>query len=212
MRKRTSTVLAFGLLVTAWQLSTAIPARAARSCSYVEFDKGSNINSDLLVHLFDQQARCSIVPIYRVGSGLTEDACQTNQGWLPNGWYDMTSTGMEHNYAGDLIRGRVWALQNKTCSDGTLRTQLFIHTEETTNNGQICTSDNDDPWCWDNTRADPGAQVGSNDYKSVGCIKVRRSSADEGNWNNDLGPFHSDWHDAWTGHNDGINDAVYVHN
>ena len=37
---------------------------------------------------------------------------------------------MQHDdYAGNLIKGRAFYLGNKRCHDGTLRTDLFIHTE-----------------------------------------------------------------------------------
>lgn len=151
----------------------APPAAAARSCLYFEFVKNTNINSTLYWRWMDDYGRCLHSDSWRAGSGVTTDPCQTNQGWLPNGWYDLDSTGHVDGYGGMAIKGRVWSLQDKNCSDGTPRTELFIHTEETQSNGQSCSSDPDDPWCWDKTAACSTCGAGTNDYKSEGCIKVR---------------------------------------
>ncbi len=122
----------------------------------------------------------------------------------------MTSEGHIHDRNGAEIKGRVWALQDKACSGGIVRTELFIHTEETNTNTQECTSATDDPWCWDSTAA-PGGSTGSNDYYSQGCIKVRRNSP-EGSWPNNMGNLDSDWHNRGPGGKQaGRTDTVYVH-
>lgn len=186
-------------------------ARADRSCLYFEFDKGTNINSTLYWRWMDDLGRCIYSHSWRAGSGDTQDACQVNHGWLPNGWYDLKSTGHRDDYDGRLIKGRVWSLQDKACRDGIVRTALFIHTEETRAQGQECRPDDpDDQWCWDSTAA-PGGSVGSNDYFSQGCIKVRRKSP-EGNWANDMKAADDDWHAAGLGQAGGRTDTVYVHN
>ncbi|GIU99793.1 MAG: hypothetical protein KatS3mg014_1409 [Actinomycetota bacterium] len=116
-----------------------------------------------------------------------------------------------NNYDGSAIWGRVWHLQDKQCHDGTWRTELFIHTEETSGNGQRCTSDPDDPECWDDTPASPGGNPGTNDFKSQGCIKVRRQSP-EGSWPDAMSDVHSDWHDiGGLGHGQARADSLYVH-
>ena len=82
------------------------------------------------------------------------------KGWLPTGWYSLW--GHWNGYNGSKIKGRVWYVQNKQCSNGTWRTELLIHTEETQSNGQNCTSAYDDPFCWERPE----------DHYSQGCIKL----------------------------------------
>jgi hypothetical protein len=52
--------------------------------------------------------------------------------------------------------------------------------------------------------------VGTNDYFSAGCIKVRRQSP-EGSWANDMATVHTDWHNAGLSQEGGRTDTVYVH-
>ncbi len=194
-------------------LLAPVRAHAARSCLYYEFVKDTNVHSDLNWRYVDDYGRCIRVHNYRAGSGTTTDPCQINKGWLPNGWYDLSSsgpTGHADNYSGSTIWGRVWHLQDKKCHDGTWRTELFIHTEETSSNGQQCTSDPDDPKCWDDTSASPGGDPGTNDFKSHGCIKVRRQSPEE-SWPDAMSDVPSDWHDiGGLGHGQARADSVYV--
>ena len=67
---------------------------------------------------------------WRAGSGLpggsATNSCVKNHGWLPNGRYSLRQYD---DYAGSLIHGRAFRLSDKRCSNGTLREQLFIHTE-----------------------------------------------------------------------------------
>jgi hypothetical protein len=101
---------------------------------------------------------------FRAGAGNgSTNRCESNAGPLPfNDYYPINHYD---NYAGSAIRGRAWHLPNSWCmwwepnGGGVLRTELFIHTEETTSQGQSCSSE---PWCWN----------GQNDYYSAGCIKV----------------------------------------
>jgi hypothetical protein len=102
---------------------------------------------------------------WRAGSGNgSQNRCATNQGPIPQGTTSITFHS--DSYAGTSVRGRVWALDSMRCVAGdpnsTLRTELFIHTEETSSRGQTCGSPYDERWCWD----------GPNDYYSQGCIKV----------------------------------------
>jgi hypothetical protein len=192
-------------------------ALAQRSCHYFEFAKGTNINSTLRWWYTDEYGRCNRSLEWRAGSGENTNACDAvtpndpDGGWLPNGWYDLQ--GHWNDYAGASIRGRVWWMQDKRCSDGTLRTELFIHTEETSANGQDCSSAADDPWCWDSTAAYSGAGAGTNDFYSQGCIKVRRQSP-EGSWPDAMSDVHSTWHNRGGGSAHGTfarTDTVYVH-
>ncbi len=181
-------------------------ALANRSCNYLAFRKDTNNNSPLLAYwTFD--GNCAGSESWRAGSGTTTDTCEVNKGWLPDGWYDLQSPYMEHNYSGTAIRGRVWRLQDKKCWSGQWRTELFIHTEETADNSQVCTSDSDDPWCWDGT---PSGNA-TNDYYSQGCVKVRRSSP-EHNKGGDIGPLHNRWHNSLGLDHSARTDALYVYN
>lgn len=98
---------------------------------------------------------------YRAGSGSGTNACATNN-WIPVGGYNVTYH--QDNFAGSKIQGRVWKISDYQCSNGVLRWDLFVHSEETSSNGQSCPTGNDDPFCWE----------GANDYYSNGCIKVAR--------------------------------------
>jgi len=212
-------LLAAFTLGAAVLVAPAPAAQAQRSCHYFEFVKGTNINSTLRWWYTDQYGRCNRSVEWRAGSGTSTNACLRNAGWLPNGWYDLADgsnapqpIGHVNQYTGSSIFGRVWHLQDKRCSDGTLRTELFIHTEEKPNNGQYCTSDPDDLQCWDSTPAYSGASSGTNDYYSQGCIKVRRPS-DEGNWPDAMSDVHSTWHNlgGGAGHGEARPDRLYVH-
>jgi hypothetical protein len=86
--------------------------------------------------------------------GPGRDECATNHGWLPNGQYHSgvgaTTTQFFYKTAGDpVIRGYVWYLGDKPCSGGTLRTELFIHSQGLSG--------------WTNAN-----------YASNGCIKVNQ--------------------------------------
>ena len=159
-------------------------------------------------------------PLRAVEGGLgDEESCRPNHGWLPNGWYDLW--GHWNNYD-QTIKGRVWWVENMYCPDGTtLRTELFIHTEEGAGTGpnnqpQLCGQqlpDDDLPYCWDKKPAYSGAQNGTYDYYSNGCIKVRRQSP-EGSWANDMLDVHNTWHDLGGrgGHGQFTRtDTLYVH-
>ena len=113
--------------------------------------------------------------IWRAGSGSGTTACEKNN-WIPVGSYDVPFH--DDNYAGSDIRGRVWRLSDYQCSNGVVRNELFIHSEETSSNGQSCPTGGDDPFCWE----------GANDYYS-GCIKIARKPVT--NSQSDLGRLDS---------------------
>jgi hypothetical protein len=96
----------------------------------------------------------------RAGSGINTDACQHNN-WIPRGYYDVL--WHDDYYGGSKVQGRVWRLSDYQCSNGVRRTELFIHSEETWQQGQSC-GPGDYPFCWD----------GDGDYYSFGCIKLAR--------------------------------------
>jgi hypothetical protein len=97
----------------------------------------------------------------RAGSGSGTDACQ-HYNWIPRGYYNVL--WHDDYYGGSAIQGRVWRLSDYQCSNGVRRTELFIHSEETSGQGQYCPSSGDDAFCWE----------GDNDYYSYGCIKLAR--------------------------------------
>ena len=129
-----------------------------------EFRRGTNTNSTLWIKKKDATNYSVIASqSFRAGSGSSQDECESGVGWLPTGRYDIVLH--VHNYDGSKIKGRVWQLSDKRCNGGTgtLRTELFIHTEETASMGQDCIAGiADAPFCWE----------GDNDYYSAGCIKL----------------------------------------
>ena len=90
------------------------------------------------------------------------DECAKGRGWLPDGRYRLR---FHRDYAGNLIKGRAFRLDDHTCRNGrTRRVQLFIHTEQGAGNVQCADLPGDQPCRWEMPRID--------DYKSAGCIKM----------------------------------------
>jgi len=102
---------------------------------------------------------------WRAGSGLpggsTTNSCVKGHGWLPDGRYTLRQ---HDDYAGNLIHGRAFRLSDKRCSNGTLREQLFIHTEAAAGNRQCADGSGDQICRWEFPKI--------NDYTSHGCIKM----------------------------------------
>jgi hypothetical protein len=102
---------------------------------------------------------------WRAGSGLpgrsTTSPCVKGHGWLPDGRYALRQYD---DYAGSLIHGRAFRLSDKRCANGTLRVQLFIHTEAGADNKQCGDSPGDQLCRWEYPKI--------NDYTSHGCIKL----------------------------------------
>ncbi len=85
---------------------------------------------------------------YRAGAGSTPNSCvkttsEQAGGWLPRGFY--TPYGTWWNYPGTIVKGPAIGLENKDCGNGTIRTELFVHSSY--------------PWT-------------ENRYYSYGCIKL----------------------------------------
>jgi hypothetical protein len=186
------------LVVVVASFFAADLARAATITSF-RYHRDSLINATLTLHRRDANTgRILNTDSWRAGSGTVQDACNKADpahgdnvgGWLPTGFYDITRH--VHNYPGSSVQGRVWQLQNHACSDGTVRTELFIHTEETSSGGQSC-----EQFCWD----------GPNDYYSQGCIKVARAGAAP----TDIAEANNHW-DAWDGRHGAFTavDRLYV--
>ena len=101
---------------------------------------------------------------WRAGSGFTRtstNACVRNDGWLPNGVYHPR---LFSDYGGSVIKGRAIYLGQHRCGNGTMRQELFIHTEQGAGSRQ-CPDRRGDQLCrWEYPKI--------NDYRSYGCIKL----------------------------------------
>jgi hypothetical protein len=106
---------------------------------------------------------------WRAGSGLpggsATNSCVKGHGWLPDGRYTLRQYD---DYAGNLIHGRAFRLADKRCPNGTLREELFIHTEAAAGNAQCADGPGDQICRWEFPRV--------NDYTSHGCIKMSPSA------------------------------------
>ena len=153
----------------------ALPATGAAYPTWFEFTRQA-LNASTLTLVWEYGPDHYGTQSFRAGSGTSTDACWVGHGHLPTGYYDLE--GHWDNYDG-TIKGRVFYLQDKQCWNGTWRTQLFIHSEETAAQGQYCPTAGDDPYCWE----------GDSDYYSNGCIKVSRAGNPS-----DLRLVHDGWH------------------
>lgn len=152
------------LVATAF-LAASLAAPASAAGGWWTFDRNTNLSSVLSWRWTNPPDTTEHVRTWRAGSGTTTNECEKGKGWLPAGWYSLR--GHWNDYPGTVVRGRVWWIQDKYCASGTtLRTELFIHTEETRERGQYCTAAYDDPFCWEREA----------DYYSLGCIKLARPS------------------------------------
>ena len=101
---------------------------------------------------------------WRAGSGFNRhstNSCRRNNGWLPNGTY---RPRLFADYHGNKIKGRAIYLGQHRCKNGTMRTDLFIHTEQGAGSHQ-CRNRKGDQLCrWE--------YPSYNDYRSYGCIKL----------------------------------------
>ncbi|MGH8973776.1 MAG: hypothetical protein ACRD0C_11305 [Acidimicrobiia bacterium] len=147
----------------------------------IDFGKFELDTTDSHFVLYDDERAVSQ---RRAGSGNGNlDECTPNQGPLPDGQYDGVATWHQDKFAGTKIYGRVVRLQNKACWDGQIRSDLFIHTEETPEQGQAPAGgrrDHDQRW------------DGNGDYKSQGCIKLSRA---ENGGDNGISTLDSWWHE-----------------
>jgi hypothetical protein len=101
---------------------------------------------------------------WRAGSGYfrtSTDACRKNNGWLPDGTYQPR---LARDYDGSLVKGRAIYLGQKACANGTMRADLFIHTEQGAGSRQCPDRPGDQACRWEYPRI--------NDYRSYGCVKL----------------------------------------
>ena len=153
----------------------AAPAAPSTSASppwrgVLTFDKNphNQFNSRLVWRLYHRQGgawKLVLTKSWRAGSGLPgkvgRNSCATSKGWLPNGTYQMRQY---NDYHGNVIHGRAFRLDDKACSSGHVRHDLFIHTESGPGNHQCADRKGDQACRWEYPRI--------NDYKSFGCIKM----------------------------------------
>ncbi|MET7719020.1 L,D-transpeptidase [Streptomyces sp. NPDC005407] len=147
---------------------------AAAGSYYLKFDKNQRNQTKSTLYLMKSVSGPDrVIKKYRAGSGVAKNSCTRFKGWLPNGTYDIKFH--QKRYNGSLIKGYVIKISDKRCSNGTLRNDLFIHSEMTRNGGQGST----EAFRWD----------GASDYKSSGCIKLKPadiknlfSTADSRGW------------------------------
>ena len=167
------TAVLMGLAVVTASLFLAAPAGAAAPPwrGVIIFDKNwqSPSNSRVVWQLHQRQGdgRWKVVETrsWRAGAGMLgrhgRNSCVRNKGWLPDGTYALKQY---NDYSGNLIKGRAFRLEDKRCPNGTVRRNLFIHTEQGARNRQ-CPNRRGDQVCrWEFPRY--------NDYKSAGCIKL----------------------------------------
>jgi hypothetical protein len=177
-------------------VALAIPANALGYPTWFEFTRQTNIASTLTMAWQYGRPGYYGTQTWRAGSGVSTNACWISHGWLPAGYYDLKG---HWDYYDGTIKGRVFYLQNKPCWNGTWRTELFVHSEETANQGQYCPTAGDDPYC----------REGAGDYYSSGCIKVSRAGSPS-----DLRLVHDGWHGKSGDYRHGyftIDNWLYVH-
>jgi hypothetical protein len=155
-----------GVLVAAPAQSEAFPWRAS-----ITFDKNSaNPAASRVVWRLSQLGAGGAWTVvetrdWRAGSGMLgrrgRNSCVRNTGWLPNGEYHLKQW---NDYPGHVIKGRAFQLDDHRCANGTLRRDLFLHTEQGAGSRQCADRRGDQPCRWEFPRV--------NDYKSFGCIKM----------------------------------------
>ena len=113
----------------------------------------------------DANKRTSVQRLeWRAGAGYfrtSTNPCAKNNGWLPDGTYQPR---LARDYQGNVIKGRAIYLGQKACPNGTMRTDLFIHTEQGAGSSQCPNRPGDQACRWEYPRIE--------DYRSFGCIKL----------------------------------------
>ncbi len=168
--------LVAGLLVGPVAVSDPADAKAATRHGVIIFRKNHDnpFRSTLVwkvVRVSGGRSTVVVRKTWRAGSGYfrtSTNACRKNRGWLPDGTYRPT---LFRDYPGNLIKGKAIYLGQKRCANGTLRTDLFIHTEQGPGSRQ-CADRRGDQLCrWEYPKI--------NDYRSFGCVKLSPSAMRE---------------------------------
>ncbi|MEU9320504.1 L,D-transpeptidase family protein [Streptomyces sp. NPDC048295] len=127
---------------------------------YLRFNKGSVTNSRLEL-VKRTPGRDKVIKTYKAGSGQVKNTCAVGKGWLPNAGASKPYAVQWHrkNFDG-IINGFVIKISDRTCHNGTKRTELFIHSEMKPNGKQ------------GTVESERWTDSGPNDYYSNGCIKL----------------------------------------
>ena len=161
------------LFVLASSFLVSVPAEASgpqwRAVITLDKNHRNQFSSRLTWRLHQRQAGGAWKVVetrsWRAGSGLPgrvgRNPCARSRGWLPNGTYGLRQ--VDEN-PGRLIKGRAFRLDDKACPNGTVRRNLYLHTEQGARNRQCPDRAGDQVCRWEHPRI--------NDYKSLGCIKI----------------------------------------
>ena len=161
------------LLAPVVSVPVAERADAAPRASYraiIVFEKSYQRQFDSRVtwRLFEQRGKKRTLVeerSWRAGGGLPRkggtDACARSVGWAPDGSYRIT---LHRDYGGNVIKGGVFRMEDKACRNGTVRQNLFLHTEQGPGSRQCADGKGDQSCRWEWPRI--------NDYKSNGCLKM----------------------------------------
>lgn len=148
VRIRVLSAITTAALATVMSVATATPAHATTSV-WFQFQKqsatfsASSPNATLtLYYSNDPTYPPHYVASWPAGSGTSSDTCYSYHGWLPDGTYSIKAWYPNHT---GTVEGPAIYLSDKACYNGTLRTELFIHSSY--------------PW-------------GTGRYTSNGCIKL----------------------------------------
>ncbi|NUR08739.1 MAG: hypothetical protein HOQ45_17250 [Nocardioidaceae bacterium] len=169
MRTRTIALLVTLACTVAGLAVTPTADAATRRYAVITFHKNyaNTFRSTLTWKVFrvrDGQRTTLVSRSWRAGSGYFRDstnACKRNRGWLPDGRYRPT---LFRDYHGSIIKGRAIYLGAKRCANGTMRTDLFLHTEQGAGSRQCPNRRGDQACRWEYPRI--------NDYRSFGCVKL----------------------------------------
>ena len=169
MPRLLSFVAVVACLLTGLVVTPTADASSSRRYAVITFHKNykNTFRSQLTWEVFevsDGKRTTLVSRSWRAGSGFyrtSTNSCRKNNGWLPDGTY---RPRLYADYHGNLIKGRAIYLGQKRCPNGTMRTALFIHTEQGAGNRQCPNRKGDQPCRWEYPQI--------NDYRSFGCVKL----------------------------------------
>jgi hypothetical protein len=148
-----ATLLLVGALLIAILALPQAHASASTTLYDWYFTKNASDQTSSVLGLYQNTVGGPTIATFRAGSGITghENECESNYGWIPSGWGNIT--GYNHNYPGTTVTGPVLILANRPCYNGTVRTELFVHSSY--------------PWL-------------TSHYQSNGCVKVSNTGGPAG--------------------------------